>query len=474
MNNEEKNLPTEEVKEENNEINTDSKKKLPMGALIGIIAGAVAVIAIVVVIILLSGNKCPGHVDADDDYLCDNCGEHYDDGDEDKPSENNDVEVTFTILLDNGQPLSGLKFTLTRGDKSYALTSGADGTAKVTIAPATYSLSYDYETMPEYCWIDIPGVKIEETTTNINITVIDNRPDGTMTKPFPVNAEEPEITLNAGEEFYYSCHAASLVYVSISSRDLEVVYNDVTYTYSEEDGAIIVPVVSGDVETPIIFLVRNKTKNSVSATMEIYAPPGSFDNPYELTGNTGTAEVAVEDTKYYVCTAEKDGILVVTSTTENAAILITRNIVKVVDGVEVIVNTITANNGYIYVTAGDEIKLGVSYVIPRDDNVEATEENNNQDTELHSVEFSLNLYSATDEDPAPIIDGQIEIRLDAGKSVVFSSEVGKTLTVKSSDDVTVTCNGSELAVGTEAILTDATFSVSNSTDKLVIFTVTIK
>ena len=72
------------------------------------------------------------------------------------------------------------------------------------------------------------------------------------------------------------------------------------------------------------------------------------------------------------------------------------------------------------------------------------------------------------------IDGQIEIRLDAGKSVVFSSEVGKTLTVKSSDDVTVTCNGSELAVGTEALLTDATFSVSNSTDKLVIFTVIIK
>ena len=472
--NEEKNLPTEEVMEENNEINSDSKKKLPLGALIGIIAGAVAVIAIVVVIILLSGNKCPGHVDADDDYLCDSCGEHYDDGDEDKPSENNDVEVTFTILLDNGQPLSGLKLTLTRGDKSYALTSGADGTAKVTIAPATYSLSYDYETMPEYCWIDIPGVKIEETTTNITVTVIDNRPDGTMTKPFPVNAEEPQITLNAGEEFYYSCHAATLVYVSIDSRDLEVVYNGETYPYSEEDGAIIVPVVSGDVETPIIFLVRNKTNNSVSATMEIYAPPGSFDNPYELTGNTATADVAVGDTMYYICTAEKDGIFVVTSTTENAAILVTRNIVKVVDGVEMIVNTITAENGYIYVSAGDEIKLGVSYVIPRDDNVKENEENNKQDTELHSVEFSLNLYAATAEEPAPILDGQVEIRLDAGKSVVFSSEVGKTLTVKSSDDVTVICNGSELEIGTEATLTDATFSVSNTSDELVIFTVIIK
>ena len=66
--NEEKNLPTEVSTEENVEINTDPKKKLPLGALIGIIAGAVAVIAIVVVIILLSGNKCPGHVDADDDY----------------------------------------------------------------------------------------------------------------------------------------------------------------------------------------------------------------------------------------------------------------------------------------------------------------------------------------------------------------------------------------------------------------------
>ena len=471
--NEEKNLPTEEVMEENNEINTDSKKKLPLGALIGIIAGAVAVIAILVVIILLSGNKCPGHVDADDDYLCDNCGEHYDDGDEEKPAENNDVEVTFTVVLDNGQPLSGLKLTLTRGDKSHTLTSGADGTAKVTITPATYSLSYDYETMPEYCWIDVPGVKIEETTTNITVTVIDNRPDGTMTKPFPVNAEEPEITLNAGEEFYYSCHAATLVYVSIDSRDLEVVYNGETYPYSEEKSAIVVPVVSGDVETPIIFLVRNKTNNSVNATMEIYAPLGSYDNPHKLTDNTATAEVASEGTVYYVYTAEKDGILVVTSTTEGGAIFVTRNIVKIVDGVEVITNTITSENGYIYVTAGDEIKLGVSYEAPENDNVEATSDENTE-VQPNLVEFSLDLYAATAEEPAPILDGQVMIRLDAGKSVVFSSEVGKTVTVKSSDNVTVNCNGGELAVGTEATLTDATFSVTNSTDKLVIFTVIIK
>lgn len=471
--NEEQNLPKEEITEKNCEIKPAEPKKLPMGVIIGIAAGVVAIIVAVVLIILLSGNKCPGHVDANDDYLCDNCGEHYDDGDEVKPSENNDVEVTFTVLLDNGQPLSGVKFTLTRGDKTYSLISGADGTVKQSISPTTYLLSYDAETLPEYCWIDIPGVKIEDSTTSVTITVIDNKPDGSLNKPFPVNAEEPEITLNAGEEFYYSCHAASLVYISINSKDLEVVYNDVIYTYSEEDRAIIVPVVSGDVETPCIFLVRNKSGNSVSATMEIYAPLGSYDNPHKLTGNTATAEVASEGTVYYVYTAEKDGILVVTSTTEGAAILVTRNIVKMVDGVEVITNTITAENGYIYVTAGDEIKLGVSYETPGSENVEATADGD-AEVKPNLVEFSLNLYAATAEDPAPIFDGQVMIRLDAGKSVVFSSEIGKTLTVESSDDVTVICNGSELATSTEATLTDATFSVSNTSDELVIFTVTIK
>lgn len=470
--NEEKNLPTEESTEENVEINTDTKKKLPLGALIGIIAGAVAVIAIVVVIILLSGNKCPGHVDADDDYLCDNCGEHYDDGDEVKPEENNDVEVTFTVVLEDGQPLSGVKLTLTRGEKTYSLTTGSDGTAKLTITPTSYTLSYDAETLPEYCWIDIPGVKIEKTTTNVTVTVIDNRPDGSINKPFPANAEEPEITLNAGDEFYYSCHAASLVFVSINSRDLEVVYNDVTYTYSEDDGAIIVPVASGDVETPVIFLVRNTSGNSVSAIMEIYAPPGSYDNPHELTENSGTAEVTSEGTVYYLYTAEKDGILVVTSTTEGGAILVTRNIVKIVDGEEIIVNTITSENGYIYVTAGDEIKLGVSYVSPDDENVEATAEED--EPKITPVDFSLAMYGATADDPAPITDGQFMIRLDAGKTVVFSAEIGKTVAVKSADELTVICNGSEISLGTEVTLTDATFSVTNSTDELVVLTVTIK
>ena len=69
----------------------ESKKQLPLGALIGIIAGAVAVIVAVILIIVFTGGNadegegCIGHVDADDDYLCDKCGEHFDDGDKPPP-----------------------------------------------------------------------------------------------------------------------------------------------------------------------------------------------------------------------------------------------------------------------------------------------------------------------------------------------------------------------------------------------------
>ena len=477
MNNEEKSLPQEEDKIQNVEPKPEVSKKMPLGVIIGIAAGAVAIIVAIVLIILLSGNKCPGHVDANDDYLCDNCGEHFDDGDEVKPSENNGVEVTFTVLLDNGQPLSGVKFTLTRGDKTYSFISGADGTVKQSIIPATYALSYDAETLPEYCWIDIPGVKIENSTTSVTITVIDNKPDGSLNKPFPANDESSEITVAPGEELYFSCRGQSLRYVSIKSDSLVVNYNG--ETYSAIDGEIKVPVSSVDVETPTIFSVKNISTESVTATMEIYAPLGSYDNPHKLTSTTATAEVVTETSVYYVYTAEKDGVFVISSPTSGNDILITRNIVN--DEGE-IVSTITAESsedskGYIYVTNGDEIKIAISYVAPKSDDSTkpVADKGNETQTESHTVEFSFNIYGATNEDPVPVYNNDILIRLDAGKTLVFCSEEGKTVSVDGNSSLIVMNNDSSISVGEATSLADgAKLTVTNSTDALVMFVITIK
>lgn len=486
MNNEEKKLSETESVEEVTATNGEAKKQLPLGALIGIIAGAVAVVVAVVLIILFAGGndmpKCDGHIDADDDYLCDKCGEHFDDGDEAVIPEKDKINVTFTVRLDDGTALAGVKFILTRGANTVELVSGADGTVVGSLDAGTYYITYDHDTLPEYCWGETPGVKIDKETKTAEILVVDNRPNGTPEKPYPTSGEAIEINISSGEELYYSCRGTSLRYVIVNSADLVINYNGETYT--AVDGVVTVGVSSTDVETPTIFSVKNISDSAVTATMEIYAPLGSYDNPIELTGNNIEVDIADGKTIYYAYKADKDGIVVITSPTEGNEILISRNIIKITDGVEEIVSTITAessgsNAGYIYVSKGDDIRIGVSYVEPEKDesdkdDAKADSQENGDSSDvpvINTVELSFNLYAATEEDPAPVLNNEIYIRLDAGASVVFSAEEGKTVSVDSENSISVTYNGESIFVGEDFVITGETkLSITNSTDTLAIFT----
>lgn len=479
--NEEMNIPQNDNVEEIKENNESSKKALPLGAIVGIAAGAVAIVLAIVLIIVFVGNKnkCDGHVDADDDYLCDKCGENFDDGDEVVIPEDNGIEVIFTVKLDDGSILSGAKFTLSRNNKTYDLITDVNGTAKVNLAIGKYYLDFDQETLPEYCLCDVPGVEIKEDTTSIALKITNNKPDGSPEKPFPTGDEAIDITLAAGEELYYSCRGTSLRYVTVNSESLVINYNGETYT-ADEEGKVVVPVSSSDVETPTVFSIKNISDETVSALLDIYAPLGSYDNPHELTDNTMTVDVKDGETVYYVYRAEKNGIIVITSPTEGNEILISRNIIKITDGVEQVVSTITAESrgdsaGYIYVTEGDDIRIGVSYVEPKSDEVlPDTEPEQNEDAppEVVTVKFSFNHYSATESDPAPILN-DVYIRLDAGASVVFTAEIGKTISIETGDSVTLMYNGTTVTEGVITIAEETDFTVINPSDTLVIFTLKI-
>ena len=460
----------------------ESKKQLPLGALIGIIAGAVAVIVAVILIIVFTGGNgdegegCIGHVDADDDYLCDKCGEHFDDGDEVEIPAVDKINVTFTVKLDDGTPLSGVKFILTRGDKTIELISGMNGIIFAGIEEGAYHVTYDHDTLPEYCWGETYGVKIEKNTSSVDIIVVDNRPDGSAEKPYSASEEKMTIEIAPGEELYYSCHGTSLRYVTVKASDLVVTYDGTTYT--AENGVITVGVSSVDVNTPIVFSIKNTSDHTVVADMEIYAPLGSSENPIELTESDAVVEVPAEKTVYYVYKADKDGILVVTTPTIGGEILITRNIVRVTDGVEEILSTITAecrdsSAGYVYVREGEEIKLGVSYVAPgNDDKVDAQDSNGGNDSSVNSVEFSVSLYAATESEPAPVTVDNLYIRLDEGASVVFSAEEGKTVTVESENAIAISYNGADVQIGEGFVISgEAEFKITNSSEQLAIFTV---
>ncbi len=320
---------------------------------------------------LASCNECKAHVDADDDYLCDSCGEKYDDGDEAPEIELN--SVTVTVKLDNGQPISGVKFTLTRGETDLSATSGADGTARFELEAGIYQVSYDHDTLPEYCFPDTTGFKVEEGTTDITLTVMDNKPDGSAEKPFFLSERQNEITLAPGQEIHYSIRVATIRYINVYNSAAVISYNGESYEAVDGVAALVIQPEDSDVRNTV-FSVKNSSDSEIVTTLEITAPLGSMENPIELTDGGATVTVNCDTTVYYSFTATAGETLTLTSNTDRNNIYVRR---VLEDDVPVDTYTDGAISVSTQVAAGDVITIGVSALVPTDKH-----ENKDYDVEI--------------------------------------------------------------------------------------------
>ena len=370
MNNEEKILPENEAPDQN----TNTEKKLSKGALIGIIGGAVALVAIVVVllVVLLGGNKAPEctHADKDDDYLCDLCGEHFDDGDEipDQPAVTT-KDVTFLLKLDDGTVLSGVKFAIVRGETRIDLVSDANGKATATLEKYAYSIEYDSDTLPEYCMADTFGIKVDESTSEITLAVIDNTPNGTMAKPFPVLESEISVTIGAGQELIYVYRGSSMKILSLDNADVIVAFGDEERNATVENPIYVAPT---DIGKATYFTLKNPTNAEISCTLSFDAPLGSSENPIEVDESGATVRANSESIKYYSYTVTKDGVITLTCENERNNITLTRILEN---DVPEVVQTNGLSSISMEVVAGDVITIAVSAL-------EATDTHENQDYEI--------------------------------------------------------------------------------------------
>ena len=361
MNNEEKILSENEAPAEN----TNSEKKLSKGALIGIICGAVALVAVVVVllVILLGGNKTPEctHADKDDDYLCDLCGEHFDDGDEapEKPAVTT-KDVTFVLKLDDGTVLPGVKFAIVRGETRIDLVSDANGKATATLEQLAYSIEYDSDTLPEYCMADTFGIKVDESTSEITLSVIDNKPNGTMAKPFPVLESEISVTIGAEQELIYVYRGSSMKILSLDNADVVVAYGDEERNATADNPIYVVP---SDIGKATYFTLKNPTNAEISCTLHFDAPLGSSENPIEVDESGATVRVNNETFRYYSYTVTKDGVITLTCENERNNITLTRILEN---DVPEVVQTNGLSSISMEVVAGDVITIGVSALEPND------------------------------------------------------------------------------------------------------------
>ena len=376
MNNEEKILPESEAPVQN----TEGEKKLSKGALIGIIGGAVALVALVVVllVVLLGGSKAPEctHVDKDDDYLCDLCGEHFDDGDEapEQPAVTTN-DVTFIVKLDDGTVVPGAKFAIVRGETRIDLVSDANGKATATLEQLAYSIEYDTDTLPEYCIPDTFGFKVEEGTNEITLMVIDNKPNGTMAKPFPVLESEIAVTIGAGQELIYVYRGSSMKILSLNNADVIVAYGD------EERGATVenpIYVVPTDIGKATYFTLKNPTDAEISCTLSFDAPLGSSENPIEVDESGATVTANSESIKYYSYTVAKDGVITLYCDNDRNNITITRILEN---DVPEVAQTNGLSSVSMEVVAGDVITIAVS----------ALEANNNHQNKDYEVELTFTI-----------------------------------------------------------------------------------
>ena len=302
-------------------------------------------ICLTALLALTSCGGCKAHIDADNDLLCDNCGEVYDDG----------ITVTFTVTLDDGNPLSGKKLILD-DQNHYELTLDANGQITTNVAVGIYEVSVDGYLLT----VDL--IKVKPDTTAVNITAVDSTSDGSREKPFYINEQQTEFILNPGEEIFFNYRGSSVKFATVYQDGVVISCNG--ESFEAVDGQVNATIQPGsldpessDAGRTTIFSVKNVSDEALSVVLYFEAPEGSSENPLELNSNELTVTVNSETEIYYVWTATKDGTLILTAPSEYNDITL-RKVVK--DDVPVIVNTDGKTEAQMDVSAGEIITIIVS------------------------------------------------------------------------------------------------------------------
>ncbi len=315
---------------------------------------------------------CLAHSDANKDGKCDNCGVQVGLQLNSTAAKPQSIEVTFSVRDDYGEAMAGATIIIQDRSGAVNLTDTLDeqGTFKATLDLGDYNIML--ENLPEYHLVGVCSITVEEGMEPVLINVIDNTPNGTPEKPFPVVEEPVTEFFNTNETFTYSVRGGTGKYMVIENAEAEVFYNEKTYT-PDADGKITIRILSDDAKDQILFTVTNKAADGQEITVTLLADPGTAENPIEAQlGQIYTAHVVGDKSVYYIWTATADGSLTVTSSSAvNSISLFNLNTSKM-EGPTEGAASVTLEG----VKAGDVIRIEVTT------SVNATEEENDIDFTL--------------------------------------------------------------------------------------------
>ncbi len=256
---------------------------------------------------------CTAHSDANKDGKCDNCGIQVGFSANPTTSQTSQIEVSFEVFSDAGKPMEG---AIVRVKDNYdevdvTATVGADGTCKVTVPRERYIVSV--ENLPNFHLVGFKNIDAEPGMEVVKITVMDNTPTGEMAKPFFVGSQPVTKNFAVGQVLYFSMRGGEGRELIIENPDVEVQYQGQVYS-PDADGKIAVQIITNDPKDTVLVAVTNKGDAQQDITLDLYANPGTVDNPYEAVLNqTDVVKIVAGGSVYYEWVATADGSLTVTS-----------------------------------------------------------------------------------------------------------------------------------------------------------------
>ena len=386
---------------------------------------------------------CTEHIDDDNNAKCDKCGadvekkpciEHIDDDYDDLCDECGEsmlppvvtVNYTVTVKKDDGTAVGGVKIVLMSDGKVVTeAATNESGVANGTVAQGEYLLII--EDLPEnwYSSDNYKSVNLVNENNSYEIEVIDNTPNGTYEKPFPVEnattGETASVTFPAGATYNFSTKGAGR-YMIINNANAKVTYKDEEYT-ANEDGVVRVLLQATESTEFTIFQITNTAseENLIKVTFEFV--PGTADNPYVAELDTEiVAQPQAEGIVYYTLTANKGGILVMKSNNPANNIMLYNTTSYAVTNY---------SNGsvceYIAVSQGDEIDIMVGIV---------------GNKEPCDIEFTLSIYEGGEDEPIPVYE-EFVLRFKA-QETLYLEYLGENASMMISySGITVYVNGTE-------------------------------
>ena len=222
-----------------------------------------------------------------------------------------------------------------------------------TLETGSYKVSYDYDVDTVGYYIsDTSEITVTESTTALDLLLINNNPNGTEERPFSLAMGENSITVPKGSSYYYIVYRAVDLHVSLNAHGVKIIYGEDEYLPDDSDNLTFA--LLGDSTNSVErFKIENNGDEDITFELQLYSTPGTSGNPFTLDtiGETVTVNAVPDRIVYFTYTAEANATLRLTLTSESsyASMLNTRNSVSV--------NTRDAVDGSITleVVAGDEI-----------------------------------------------------------------------------------------------------------------------